>query len=642
MLNSPARDPLIRGMAIAAVLVLGWFIYQPALSSVFLLDDRPNLSGLAAVTDAETALQFTFSGSAGPVGRPLALATFLPQADLWGEGEDAAPFIRVNILIHLLNGLLAYFFFLQLSRARRIDRTDDQLLAIAAMALWLFLPILASSSLMVIQRMTTLAATFMLLGLNAYLYARAQIDTRPDRALIGMSTAVIVATLLAVLTKENGALLPSLILVLEATLLQRPQNLALRKWRVWNWLFLAAPTLLVIGFLINQVPYDEIAVLKKDLTAWERLLTQARILWEYLLASISASPIRVGPFRDGYPVARSLFDPFTFIAVFAWLATISGALVWRRKYPMAAFALLWFITAHLLESTTINLELYFEHRNYVPLIGPAFALCSMLLAVVGEYRKFARAALALYILVNAAVLFSVTSLWGNPLGAASYWYLSFPHSARAAAHLSAQQMVNISAPTGIITLQEFAGRHPDHAYLRLHEMTSSCRVSPERDHTAMVEYLKTNLPSIQFTLAVGSMLDDLLFAISTDACNGVDNEVGKELAIAVYSNPRYASDRIYSNFHHRLLARIALDAGNMDVVMYHLTQAQSIMPSDRLDEIMVRILAADGRFEDARRYIDQATDDLPRHPFRRIAGKIMLKQLRREVDEAELGAQSGT
>ena len=158
----------------------------------------------------------------------------------------------------------------------------------------------------------------------------------------------------------------------------------------------------------------------------------------------------------------------------------------------------------------------------------------------------------------------------------------------------------------------------------------------------MVEYLKTNLPSIQFTLAVGSMLDDLLFAISTDACNGVDNEVGKELAIAVYSNPRYASDRIYSNFHHRLLARIALDAGNMDVVMQHLTQAQSIMPSGKLDEIMVRILAADGRFEDARRYIDQATDDLPRHPFRRIAGKILLKQLRREVDEAELGAQSGT
>ena len=83
-------------MTIAAILVVGWFVYQPALSSVFLLDDRPNLDGLATVTDAETALQFTFSGSASPIGRPLALTTFLPQAELWDEA--AAPFLRVNIL----------------------------------------------------------------------------------------------------------------------------------------------------------------------------------------------------------------------------------------------------------------------------------------------------------------------------------------------------------------------------------------------------------------------------------------------------------------------------------------------------------------------------------------------------------------
>jgi len=636
---TPTRQRLAFGLIVSAVLLLGWFLYQPAMSSVFLLDDRSNLGGLEKVSDTATALQFAFSGAAGPLGRPLALATFLPQAAAWDEG--AAPFLRVNVLIHLLNGLLAGLFFLQLSRARRIDRPDADWIAITAMALWLFLPLLASSSLMVIQRMTTLAATFMLCGLNAYLFARARIDVRPNIALSAMSGALLLATALAVLSKENGALLPTLVLVLEVTLLTPPACLGPRHWRVWSMVFLAVPTIVVALFLLSRIPWTDVAVLKKNMTAAQRLMTEARILWEYAGAAFFARPSAFGPFHDAHPVARSILDPLTLLAVVSWPAGAAAAMIWRRRYPLAAFAVLWFLGGHLLESTTIGLELYFEHRNYVPLIGPAYALCSFAFAVTGDYRRIARIVLPAYIAVNAAILFSVTSLWGNPLNASGYWRWHEPDSVRAAAHLAARQMTEIGAPVGIVTLQEFTSQHPEHAYLRLHELTTLCRISPDRDHHRIVDDLEARLPDTVFSYGVMTMLDALLTVVSEAPCAGVDSETGRRLAMAIQRNPRYANDPVYMDFHQRLLAQIDWNSGDRAGAYRHLNEALSTRPSNKLTSMIVSMLSVDGRYDDARRRIDDAERELPLNPLRRIATAIELQQLRRSVDALERQALAG-
>ncbi len=56
------------------------------------------------------------------------------------------------------------------------------------------------------------------------------------------------------------------------------------------------------------------------------------------------------------------------------LGLILTALVRRKKWPLFAFAVLWFFAGHALESTFLPLEYFFEHRNYLPLLGPIFAL----------------------------------------------------------------------------------------------------------------------------------------------------------------------------------------------------------------------------------------------------------------------------
>ena len=630
---------MLRVVLVTALLTLGWFVYQPAMSGTFLLDDLPNLGGLEVVDDAQSARDFVLSGKAGPLGRPVALASFAAQASAWEDGATA--FLRMNVLIHLLNGLLLYLFVRQLARELDLDPGRTEFMALATAAFWLLMPLLASSTLMVVQRMTTLSATFVLAGLNGYLLSRRRIGASPNAALVGMSAALILATLLAVLTKESGALLPLLVLVLEATLLAPPQRLLSIRWRAWWAVFLLAPSLLLLVFLISQASYSENMAMRRDFTAWERLLTESRILWEYLVNAFVARPGQYGPFHDAYPVARSLLEPATLAAAVSWILLIAGAFIWRRRYPVAAFAVLWFVAGHSLESTTYPLELYFEHRNYVPIVGPVFALAYAASGITGVYMKYARGAMLLYVVLNAGVLFGITSLWGNPVQAATYWYVQQPDSVRTATTLANVQLLEMGPGVAIITLQEFASRYPEHAYVRIPELTLACINWPDRDSSAAVERLEADLPSTAFSYTALNMLDQLLVAIAQENCTNVAEEDVATLAAALLSNPRYGGNAHYSQLHHMLMARMADIAGDTEVTLEHLTEAANYGPSDDLHMMLLTTLIRARRFDEARAYIESALNELPWQPLRRHNTRKNLEQLKHYANELEGLVQSG-
>ena len=235
---------------LAAVLVVAWLCYRPALSGAFELDDLSNLSGLAYVQDADSALDFTLSGDAGPTGRPLALLTFALQADAWEEGASA--FLNVNLLIHLLNALLLAWCLFQLASLSSVERRNALLVAAAAASVWVTMPLLASASLLVVQRMTTLSATFALLGLGGYLLARKALADNPVRGFVGMSGSLVAGTVLSALCKESGLLLPVFVLVIESTILGRPASVAKRTWRLWQSVFLALPLIAILLFLASR------------------------------------------------------------------------------------------------------------------------------------------------------------------------------------------------------------------------------------------------------------------------------------------------------------------------------------------------------------------------------------------------------
>src|SRR5207244_2060668 len=105
-----------------------------------------------------------------------------------------------------------------------------------------------STVLYVVQRMTELAAFFCLCGLLAYLKGRTLAAAgQVKRGYTWMSAAVALGTPLAILAKENGALLPVYIGVIELTLLSavaRPP-----RWNLWSAVFLALPPIALVAYL---------------------------------------------------------------------------------------------------------------------------------------------------------------------------------------------------------------------------------------------------------------------------------------------------------------------------------------------------------------------------------------------------------
>ena len=377
-----------------------------------------------------------------------------------------------------------------------------------------------------------------------------------------MTAVLIVATILATLAKENGALLPTLILVIEATLLSKPPNLQRKSWLAWMSVVLILQTTIIVLFLLAQVPYTESDQLRRGFTASERLLSQSRILWEYLIHAFVPRPGSYGPFHDAHPVTRTLLDPLTLAASVSWPALVGGAIHWRRRYPIPAFAVLWYVAGHLLESTTLPLELYFEHRIYVPLIGPIFALSLAIATCRHRLRIYAPGAVAIYVTLFGLVFFSVTSMWGKPQLAAPYWYKQNPNSVRAATNYATTQLSGNSPQGALATLGEFAERQPADAYIRIPELNLACRLQPNADHSDRIRRIEEELPSVHFFYTTGSMLDELLALAASGECRDIEESTIPGFASALLKNQRYRRNNSYVRFHHKLMARVERLSGD--------------------------------------------------------------------------------
>lgn len=635
------RRGLISAFLLSLVVGLGFLAYAPALGGAFLLDDISNLNGLSRVDNLQSALVFVFSGDAGPLGRPIALASFALQANAWDM--SAEPFILANVLIHLLNGLLLFWVLYRLSILSRIPEERRLVVAVAAMSLWLLMPLLASASLMVVQRMTTLSATFVLLGLVGYLHARGSIDQSPRRSMIVMSVWLATATVLAALTKESGALLPVYALVLEATVLSRPTAAGIG-WRTWKYAFLVLPSAAIASYVALRVPYDPSVVLRRDFTGWERLITEARILWEYLLNAFVPLPGAFGPFHDGFPVARTLFNPITLAAAAAWVAVGVLAILKRRTHPFFALAVLWFLAGHFIESTVVPLELYFEHRNYLPVAGPVFALCSVLAYVPAARQRLVLAGATAYILCSGVVLLSLTWIWGDPPRAARHWHTQFPDSVRAATTV-AQYRLTSEGPRGALhSLYRTVERDPMAGYLLIPALNLSCIAAPHAVHENEVHQLVEVLPNVNFSFSVSNMLSDLYTTVSRIDCEDVDGTAVMRLADAVIRNPRYSANDVYKRLHHQLLARVLRDDARFEQAIFHLGRALELGDGADLNMMIVTTYVDAGDYAAAREHIAAARDRAPLDPLKRFVWQSGLDELQTYVealDSKDMASPSG-
>lgn len=432
---------LLIGMALVMLTIMVMSIYFPGLSGPYVLDDNENIAKNKAVaikelneTNLWRAMQ---SNDSGLLKRPLATLSFALNYYFSGGFDDTFPFKLTNLIIHIINSVLLLFLALKILRVTKLGRhltsTEQAYTALLATTLWAVHPIQLTNVLYVVQRMNSMAALFVILGLIVFIQGRRQFTSSALKGLALMGTGILFGTLLGIGCKENAVLLPLFALVIEYSFFEQ-ENLDERRRALLRSLYLvilAVPLLAFFGYLYINPDFLTEAYKVRHFSMMERVLTETRVLWNYIYLILLPSTHNLGLFHDDILISKGLFTPpVTFLATCGLVTIVSFALV--KKIPVISFAILWFLAGHLLESTVFGLEVSYEHRNYLPTFGIVFAVAYLYVQVSKHWNISLRFIFAIAIVLTLDfATWSQANAWKDIYSLAETNVTNHPDSFRA-------------------------------------------------------------------------------------------------------------------------------------------------------------------------------------------------------------------
>jgi len=364
-------------------------VYAPGLTGGWLFDDYPNIVDNPGVQPHDANLgslvRAALSSPSSEFKRPLASLSF--AANYLAAGLDPYWMKFTNLVIHLLNGVAVFFLARLLLRRFRDEPTAGWLAALIAGA-WLVLPINLTGVLYVVQRMESMANLFVLIGLLGYVHARGRLqeagptDGFAWRYYLLCIASLVLATGLGLLAKETAVMLPLYAVLTEWVVFRFQDTNARFDWRIAA-LFLAVLVVPLVAGLAWLLP----SVLNpsywatRDFTLTTRLLSEARIVTDYIGWTILPTPAALSFYHDDFVPSSGWLHPSTTLAGATALALLLvGALWLRRRRPLAALGILLFMGCHLLTGTILPLELIYEHRNYFASFGLLLTIIPLLAA----------------------------------------------------------------------------------------------------------------------------------------------------------------------------------------------------------------------------------------------------------------------
>lgn len=619
-------------VALGVVLVLAAALLAPLRSGAFLLDDLPNLGGLERVhAEPDGAARFVSTGIAGPGGRPLALATFAVQAGDWPFAPAA--FKQVNLALHLACGLALFWLFLLLGR-RALPEHEARLAALAVTALWLVHPLQLSSVAYVVQRMTLLAALPMLLGLVAFVKGRQRIARDPDdpRGWLIAFGGLGVGGLVAIAAKESGGLILPAALAIDHALFDA-DGVAARRWRIARHALMHAPLALVaIALVVLGGDWLAAGFEGRGFTLGERALTQPRALLDYAALGLTASREGLGVFHDDFAVSRGVLTPWTTLpALIGLVAATVAAWRARRVWPLATFGVLWFLANHVLESSVLPLEPYFEHRNYLALAGVLlFPVGVWIAARRTRLRVPADAAMLAFCAWVAWQGHAEAVDWGDPMGQAARWSAEHPDSLRAQSYLANMRKVRGDAAGAAEVYLAHDARFADGVSFALDWLELGCAAGPQP--LPPVATLVERARRATFSYGPSAALDRMLGRFERgQPCPRV--ALGDLAAIndALRANPEYVRDGYLLELLASRLARLRGDPAGARAAIRRAFDANP-QPEYALVEAQWWLEAGDPTA--AAEALIRARDALGPNPLRRAALEARIAALDAAIAEA--------
>jgi hypothetical protein len=188
---------------------------------------------------------------------------------------------------------------------------------------------------------------------------------------------------LAALSLAPAASAPAPLFGLQHKHLDHQPKEANRDWRVSGLflLVLALPMALGLTWLLPGLLKPQAWAIR-DFTLGTRLLSEARIIVDYIEWTLLPTPGALSFYHDNFLISTGLLTPWTTVASIIALAVLIAFVLWLRpRLPLAALGIALFLGCQLLTGTIIPLELIYEHRNYFASFGLLLAVVPLLAAL---------------------------------------------------------------------------------------------------------------------------------------------------------------------------------------------------------------------------------------------------------------------
>jgi len=394
--------------------------------------------------------------------RPVSNLSFALTAHFLGV--SAFDYKLVNLFIHLLNGLLAWALTTRVLRmlAPELTPSASQIMAVFTAAAWMLHPLQVSTVLYAVQRMSQLSALFLFAALFVSVGTLSKLHAKQRaRHLIIPISVVIGLVALSIFSKENGALFPLMLMVIlfcsPKTTRVAMANHRLTRHFVYTTVFVP----LAIGASVAAFSFQKLTegYASRDFILIERLLTQPFVIGHYIYSIAIPNINNMGLYLDDFPT-RAPSDPLAWLALVTTIAFIATAAALRARTPILSFGMLWFFSAHVLESTFLPLEMAFEHRNHVALLGPTIILVFYADRILQRFSSNERIALAVIpILIFFGLTLQRAHQWSSNELFIKNEIVNHPNSLRALSHAASFAANNGDIKTAtsyILKAQELA------------------------------------------------------------------------------------------------------------------------------------------------------------------------------------------
>ncbi|MBL9115669.1 MAG: tetratricopeptide repeat protein [Verrucomicrobiaceae bacterium] len=461
--NPVSTAPLWTRAATAIVLTLflgGIALYWNTRAFPWQFDDERYLLENPLIKDSQSFAFLTwfreFASTAGASGlhrdlhinfilRPVSYLTF--YIDYLRAGFDLTTFRTTNILIHAINSDLV--FILSWLLIRRIRSTEilghSSRFFISTTAALLFTahPLHTESVTYIVQRFTALGAMFYLAGIIFQILSH----DAPHRWLRWTLRAFAALSLLAgMLSKEFTVTAPIALLLIEIGMLGFTFRSALSHCRL---AVLTLPVVPALVWLTNATLTDETTLTSAlDIVnfdggrayGYHYLISQASVVLGYLRRLFLPYGFNVDP---DIPLFQSLREANVWGPTLLLAALfVSGAIVFVRRRPISSQMLIgggviWFFLVISVTSSIVPLpDLMAERRTYLPSVGIALAVATVLDQLRRRSRRGAFALLAVCVMALVASTVMRNEVWRSEV---SLWLDSAtksPRKARPAGNLA--------------------------------------------------------------------------------------------------------------------------------------------------------------------------------------------------------------